>query len=756
MDTEFLKRLLETFRIEAEEHIKNISEGLLEYEKSSDEKERSELVNLLFREAHSLKGAARAVNYSEIEGYCQTLETVIAKLRNGELQTSFKLIDDFHKGIDLIGTILNEEKEINKVHLSIKLDALGDELELLMGLDKNPKPPSNFSVTPTKSTKPVKKKSISQSEQIGEEVIKIEPVAQAKLQDTIRVSTKKMDTLFLKSEEMLSAKLEMDELQKHISGLNILMEDQNEIWDQLNSSLFLENSFNISDKALSLIDEYNTLRKNIKKEQDILTKKSTQNRRLFSTMVTSLVDEMKEVLMLPFSYLSDSFPKMVRELARDLNKEIDFELTGAGIEIDRRIMEEMKDAMVHLIRNCVDHGIETPEVRESGGKNRVGNIHLRVVKESGDKIMIELEDDGAGINYERIKKIAVSKGIYSEKEIENLSTDHLNDLLFNPDFSTSKVITDISGRGVGMSVVKEKVKQLNGSIKIQSELNKGTVFRALLPLSLAKIRAVIVRTADQIYALQTLNIESVFRINNSDIKSVENRESIKFKDKPIPLCRLNKILGIEESGIKETEFSNIIVINIADNKIAYKVDEILHEQEILIKKMNKQLERVRFINGVTILGDGKVIPVLNTFDLLKSAELQPVKRKMAPDEVSKKTRNLLIADDSITSRMLLRDILESAGFNVTMAVDGKEALIKLKENEYDLVVSDVEMPRLNGFELTRMIRKEKELKRIPVILLTALAQKEDREQGIDAGANAYIVKSGFDQSNLLDTIERLL
>ena len=765
MNDEFFKRLLNTFRIEAADHIKSISGELIKYEKSADEEERNESINVIFRGAHSLKGASRAVNLGEIENYCQTLESVIAKVRDEGLAVSFRLIDEIHKGIDTISNVLQEEDEHNKLLLSRDIESLTEVLAAIARGDSStpPEKPKTKKNAPSvkKISEPVTVKHKQEEEKKAEplpepveEKVQLKKQGGAKLQDTIRVTTQKLDTLFLKSEEMLSCKLEADDLLKNINELKQLHETYRKRVENLSSVINIKNDLKHPDieKLFELHDE--STNQSSKKLSSISRQVYRYNKKI-SSMVSHLVDEMKEILMLPFSYLGDIFPKMVRELARDLSKEIEFEIHGANIELDRRILEEMKDAMIHLIRNSVDHGIETPDEREQNGKPRVGKIAVEVRKEGGDKIEISLSDDGAGINLEGIRKTAIRKDIFSEDDAATLNEEQLLELLFHPNFSTSQVITDISGRGVGMSVVKDKINRLNGSIKITTKANEGTTFKMLLPLTLAKIRAIILKCGGQIYALQTLNVDRVMRIKSDSIKTVKNRETINYDSKPIPLCNLSEVLGISSNGVKQGDNSNVVVIRVADNTVAFLVDEILHEQEIIIKKLNRQLENAKFVNGATMLGDGSVIPVLNTHDLLKEIKTHRFSSIKQSTNKLKKKYELLIADDSITSRMLIRDILESSGYNVKMVVDGKEALTELKQNYYDLVISDVEMPRLNGFELTAKIRSDANLKRLPVILLTSLAKKEDRERGIDAGANAYIVKSGFDQSNLLDTIERL-
>jgi two-component system chemotaxis sensor kinase CheA len=429
--------------------------------------------------------------------------------------------------------------------------------------------------------------------------------------------------------------------------------------------------------------------------------------------------------------------------------------------LDRRILEEMKDPFIHLIRNAIDHGIEKSEVREQNGKTRRGVIQVNVSQLEGNRVEVVIADDGAGIDPARVGEAAVSRGTLSEKEAGRLSESEMLALIFQSEVSTSQIITNLSGRGLGLAIVRERVEKLGGSISIVNKPQQGSAFRILLPVTLATFRGILVRCGERLFILPTASVDRVLRISRNEVVTMENKETIGLDGQRLALVRLDDVLelrGAREEGQK-ADYLLVLVLASAEKRIAFSVDEVVNEQEVLIKNLGKQLLRVRNVAGATVLGTGSVVLVLNVADLVKSAvHLTPgaARETLAEGDAEAGKGSILVVEDSITSRTLLKNILESVGYTIKVAVDGVDAYTLLKTEKIDLVVSDVEMPRMNGFDLTARIRSDKRLAEMPVVLVTGLESREDRERGIDVGANAYIVKSSFDQSNLLEVIRRLI
>jgi two-component system chemotaxis sensor kinase CheA len=369
-----------------------------------------------------------------------------------------------------------------------------------------------------------------------------------------------------------------------------------------------------------------------------------------------------------------------------------------------------------------------------------------------------ISDDGVGINTSEIRKVAVKRGLITPDKAEKMSELETLSLIGRSGISTSPIITDISGRGLGMAIVMEKVEKIRGSISIETHPDNGTSFRITLPMTVAVFRGVIVRLEDRLFALPTSNVERVLRIQKENIKYIENRETIQIDGQVLSLVRLRDIFAFhyEESCISSPDYSNVLILTYAEKRIAFLVDEIVNEQEVLVKSLGTQLSRVRNIIGASIMATGRMVPVINIADLMKSAIKVIPYKENAVTKTEIKKQSIMVVEDSITSRMLLKNILEAAGYYVKTAVDGIDAFNTLKTEKFDLVVSDVDMPRMNGFDLTAKIRADKKLTDLPLILVTALESREHKERGVEVGASAYIVKSSFDQSNLLETIHRLI
>jgi two-component system chemotaxis sensor kinase CheA len=422
------------------------------------------------------------------------------------------------------------------------------------------------------------------------------------------------------------------------------------------------------------------------------------------------------------------------------------------------MLEEMKDPFIHLIRNCIDHGLEKPEERVRSGKPATGTITVTIAHGADKHAEILVSDDGAGIDAGRVREVAVGLGLVSRDDAETLDDAAILPLVFRSGMTTCRIITDISGRGLGLAIVREKVEKLGGAVSCESTAEAGTAFRIRLPLSLAAFRGVLVRAGEQLFVLPTSHVEQVTRIRREQIVTVENRETIALQGRVIPLLPLTAVLGLPPRPGRDAERKFLIaaVLQSSEKRIAVAVDEIEGEQEVLVKGLGRQLARLRNVAGSTILGNGKVVPILSVPDLVASAVRVSAAGlpASAPREAPARRSSILVAEDSVTSRTLLKNILEAAGYDVRTAVDGVDAFTTLKTGDFDLLVSDVDMPRMNGFDLTAKIRSDKKLSDLPVVLVTALDSRADRERGVDAGANAYIVKSSFDQSNLLEVIGR--
>jgi two-component system chemotaxis sensor kinase CheA len=412
-----------------------------------------------------------------------------------------------------------------------------------------------------------------------------------------------------------------------------------------------------------------------------------------------------------------------------------------------------------MIRNSIDHGIELPDEREQQGKQRAGTIKLSANHFAGH-ITITLEDDGKGLNEKSIIETALRKKLIDEEASKNLTHKQIHKLIFTPGFSTSKIITDVSGRGVGMEVVQANIDKLKGKINIESETKKSTRFIIELPLTLATLRVMTASVGNHIFAIPVDFIVSVIIVDVAEIFSMEARDTIVFRDEPITIVNLKTVLELEDisdSTMKNVTTFQCIILSSMGEKAGFIVDSLIDEQEVLVKPLGFMLKRVKNVSGSTILVSGDVCMILNPNDLLKtvkSLSASEILETSTPESLRKK--RILLVEDSITTRTQEKRILESAGYDVVVAVDGLDGYQKLLINEIDAVVSDVEMPNLDGLSLTEKIRAEKKYLSLPVVLVTSLSSEEQKKRGLESGANAYLTKSGFDQKILIETLDRLL
>ncbi|HEX6929241.1 MAG TPA: hybrid sensor histidine kinase/response regulator [Gammaproteobacteria bacterium] len=746
-NNELLQRLLATFRIEADEYVKAMSSGLLALEKMPAGPERAELVESIFRQAHSLKGAARAVKLTQIEAICQPLEDVFASLKDRKLSLSTPLADLLHKAVNLIEALAQGDAETARARQP-EITAMIRQLERTQGRRQPAPADAGTALMPDvpKASAPA-------------------AVAADRPAGTVRVSTQKLDSVMRLAEELLAPRLaakqriaDIQRVAKHVDGWRRRTADIHALIRPLERGLRAQGG--MSRELRRLLDYFGEEQIQVRALQDDLAsvgRAADQDRRFLDNTADRMQGHVREMQLLPCASMLDMFARLARELARDQGKSVDLVVQGSDIEVDRRLLEELKDPLVHLVRNSIDHGIEKPADRQKAGKPAQGAIRIAVVQKDSGKITLTISDDGAGIDIERLKALAIERGMLAAADAARLNDDEALDLVFRSGLSTSPLVTDVSGRGLGLAIARDKVEQLGGRIGIESRKGAGTTFRLVLPINLATFRGTRVAAGNREFIVPSASVERVARIRSDAVQTVNNRETIGVDGEAMALVWLHDVLELPRTDAANEDIP-VIILAQGKTRTAFRIDAVTGEQEVLVKKLGPQLRRVRNVTGASVLGSGKVVPVLNVADLLLTAQRKPspVTRPTADASVDQEKRSILVAEDSITSRSLLKNILEAAGFEVVTAVDGIDAYTTLKTRAFDLVISDVDMPRLNGFELTARLRADRQLGDLPVILVTTLDSREHRERGVDVGANAYIVKSSFDQSNLLDVVRRLI
>lgn len=797
-----LQRLLAIFQIEADEHLTTMAALLQEMRQAKDGATLAPLLETLFREAHSLKGAARSVNLTALEAVCMGLEGTLALLkRQVPEQLPPAWFDNTYRTLDELQRLLagrsDESAPAGPAAPSspAKVEAAAPAAEIppadqpaaAVPPPEPPPPaaaktsaisPATADKTPAspaaaKQAEPSKPETAPPSAEKKTAKAVAKPLPATASGDTVRISTARLTALLVQAEELLAFKFsaahrsdELRALSTEVAAWRKNWSCGSRDWRPLQRQREKHGqgwrpdarALPAIDKLLDSVEHEASALKALHERLARLERQARQEQRALTGIVDGLQGDIRRALMLPFATLLELFPKLVRDLARDNGKEVELQSSGSAIEIDRRILEQLKDPLIHLIRNAVDHGIEAPAARRQANKPALGRISIELTPREGNRIELLITDDGAGVDLAKVQAAAIRLGLLGSEAAAKLGRDELLALMFESGLTTSPILTELSGRGLGLAIVREKVELLDGSIGVELPAEGGTRFRLLLPTSLATFHGLLVRLGERQFVLPSRSVERVLRQPAHSIKTVENREAIEIGGRALSLVRLADVLGLpaRTSQTSGDDYLPLVVLSGAGRRIAFVVDQIIGDQEVLVKGLGPQLARVPNIAGATLLGNGQLVPILNVADLLLAA-LRSVPQGAAPAPASgQPQRSLLVVEDSITARSLLKSILETAGYRVETAVDGADALTLLHTAAFDLVVSDVEMPRLDGFELTARIRADKKLADLPVVLVTALESREDKERGIEVGANAYIVKSSFDQSNLFEVIRRLI
>lgn len=565
------------------------------------------------------------------------------------------------------------------------------------------------------------------------------------------MDTGRLDTLMTQAGELVVTKTRVA---RRVSEIEEIIE----MWERLNKDILDFGIWNLDLKSKIQIPKLNQFGMLLSK----LKNAADEDYSKLNYVAGELEGGIRAIRLLPLSTIFNLYPRMVRDLAREQSKEIQLVIEGGEITVDKRILEEMKDPLMHLIRNAVDHGIETPEERTRKGKPHAGIIKLKACQTAAN-IEIRVEDDGRGLDTEAIKQTALKRRICSETAFLSMSLAQAQSLIFLPGFSTSSFITDVSGRGVGLNVVRVNIENLKGTVHIESWEGKGCRFMARLPVTLAATRILLAAVNGRNYAIPVEYVQTIRTVSQEEIFPMEGQKTINCEGKPVSVLPLSELLELRNvsqqsnTGVTAGGAFSCIILSVGEDRLGLLVDAVIDEQEVVLKPQSAILKRVRNVSGATTLDTGEVCTVLNPLDLMKSAQkgkIQPSPQEAAPAELRKQA--ILLAEDSITTRTQMKRILEGVGYEVVAAVDGLDAYHKLGARPFDGVVSDILMPNMDGLALTEKIRQDKKYKELPIILVTSLSSEDDRRRGIEVGANAYITKPAFDQKVFLDTLKRLI
>jgi two-component system chemotaxis sensor kinase CheA len=460
-----------------------------------------------------------------------------------------------------------------------------------------------------------------------------------------------------------------------------------------------------------------------------------------------LREDLRALRMVPAALVLEPLRRAVRDLAGRLGKEVDLVLGGGDVRIDRRIVDEVRDPLLHLVRNAVDHGIETPEARRAAGKEPKGRLRVSF-EPRGNRVGIVVEDDGAGIDVAAVRASAVRRGVVSEEQAARLSDEEAARLVFRAGLSTSRTVSEVSGRGVGLDVVQETAARLQGTVDLAFTPGRGTRFDLELPLTVAATAAILFRAGRDVAALPADAVERVLLLSDASVGTVAGRPMVKVEEIQIPFTTLSQMLGVPSGEVRH-KAQPVLVLQQAAQRIAVAVDDIVGQQDVVVTSLGSRTARVPHLAGASVLDDGRVVGMLAPAELFRRAH--PAVGRAAPARP-----RIVVADDSLTTRSAVKALLEIAGFTVLPAGDGEEAFALVRDGGCNLLVSDVQMPLLDGFALTRRIKSDPKLREIPVVLVTSLDAAEDRAAGLEAGADGYLVKREVEHGKLLELVRQLL
>lgn len=769
---EDIQEILEDFLIEAFELIEQIDQDLVELEAKPDD---LELLNSIFRVAHTVKGSSSFLNFDVLTKLTHHMEDVLNKARRAELKITPEVMDVVLESVDMMKDLLNGIRDYgNDTDVGIDIEDICIRLEAVSNGDEIPQDEEAIAQAKEQKQEEVKEEDKSKNEEIAEEKTE-QSEDTSEQEDYSNLSDEEVEA---EIERLLQEKQEekkKKKAKKEQSGGEDKKPKQNTdtapvaaskpkesetnapAKKQANSSS-LEQTIRVEvkrlDHLMNLIGELVLGKNRLLKIYDDVEERYEGEKFLeelnqvvsaISLVTTDLQIAVMKTRMLPIAKVFNKFPRMVRDLSRELGKSIELEISGEDTELDKSIVEEIGDPLVHIIRNSCDHGVESAEDREAKGKNATGLIELKAYNE-GNHIVIEIADDGKGLDADLLRSKAIERGMITEREADTMSDKEAFNLIFKPAFSMAAKVTNVSGRGVGMDVVKTNIEKLNGIIDIDSELGRGTIIKMKIPLTLAIIQALLVGAQEEFYAIPLASVLETVRIPLEEIYTIEGKNVLRLRDEVLSLVRLSDIFGVKQV-FDSGEHAYVVVIGLAESKLGVIVDTLVGQEEIVIKSMGDYLQGIDGVAGATIRGDGRVTLIVDVDALMELAKNINVDIKASVQNEAKTKEKpsdymVLIVDDSKMDRNIMKKSMEPIGVSTMEASNGQEALnmIKSGEHDFDAILIDIEMPRMDGYTLAAEIRKYSKYKNLPLIAVTSRTSKSDRLRGVESGMTEYITK----------------
>ncbi len=729
--------LLATFKVEAEQHLATLDGGILALE--GEGAERETVVQELFRAAHSLKGAARMVDLAAVERLAHAMEDLLGRLRDGVLEPGGEVVDLLLAATDGLREALaageaGEVPDVEPLVRALEAASRGEAFSVPRAAREAGSPPASPGDEGTPEAPPAPPAGPSS------------PTA-APGAGHIHVSAKAVDRLVETLAELaVSAQWVADPvrlLEQSDRRLRRLAAEVRAVLGDLPEGEAAANRLERLEEALSdWARELAAVRHGARRRAEEHLRLAREGR-----------EAAQALRMLPVTTLLDRLPRVVRDAARSCGKQVRLETAGGETALDREVLERLADPLLHLVRNAVDHGIESPEERRKAGKPEEGTVRV-LARQRGGAVEVEVSDDGRGIDVERLVERAAAAGVADEESLASRPREELLQLVFTSGLSTAREVSALSGRGVGLDVVRANLERLQGRVEVSSEVGRGTVFTLSVPLTLANTFALVVRCGGAMLALPGTTVERVLRITPSELGTIEGKQVVELEGRPLPVVELAAVLGLPETPGRQ--MLHIVVAGVAERRLGLVVDELEETSELVVADLGPQVRGLATVAGGALLPDGRSAVVLDVAAVMDEATRSGAAPAVAGLEERRRRLRVLLADDSLTTRALEKIILEGAGFEVVTCGDGEVAWRTLRAEPVDTVVSDIQIPRLDGFGPTAHTHSNPRLRDLPVVLVTSLESPEDRARGLEAGADAYIVKRTFDQRELIETLKRLV
>ena len=757
--------MLELFRLEAESQTAVLSAGVLAIE----ELQRSpRTVEAMMRAAHSLKGAARIVGLDPAVRVAHALEDVFVAAGKGAFRVEPRHADRLLAGVDFLGAIAKADDALDpQATWGGEADRLVADLAGMLGdqptfPSPDVAPPAVSDAAPAAMAPAPTPVAVATEPAPAEPAPAGEPSAATRATEpsdrVVRVSADSLTRLVGLAGESL---VETRQLRPFVESLLVLRAAEVDLCDAIAA---LDERFRGGDATGSATAAamLTTIRERADAALAALTR-HVEDFESFARRNEDLSNRLHhEVIVSRMRPLADGirgFPRLVRDLARQLGKQVRFEVRGEQTGVDRDILDKLEAPLTHLIRNSLDHGLEQPAAREAAGKPATGTIRLEARHRAG-MLQITLTDDGRGIDVEQLRAKAVTRGLVARQVADQLTELELLEFLFLPGFSTRDQVTEISGRGVGLDVVQSMVKSVGGSVRVATHLGRQTVFTLQLPITMSVIRALLVEIGGEPYAFPLTRIDQILFCPAADVRTVEGRQYFDRDGASIGLVLAGQIL--EAPAAPPADPMPVVVISDRGQQFGMIVDSFLGERDLEVRPLDPRLGKVPDINSASLLENGDPVLIVDVEDLVRSIDNVLAGRRLSRVEFERMTeqarrrKRILVVDDSITVRELERQLLQARGFAVDVAVDGMDGWNAIRGTHYDLVVTDVDMPRMDGIGLVSLIKADPARREIPVVIVSYKDREEDRLRGLDAGANRYLTKSSFHDETFVDTIIDLI